>query len=485
MKKYYKYLSLCLFFIVIFFLSPLSGDDWGNYIVGSEGLRHSLGVAVGLYFDWEGRFISRVLINILTYYKWLWNIINALVVTATIYIGMKFVGKKTKKFIFPLMSAVLLLMNLYTFSQTMVWVAGNITYLFIVPVLLWYFYYLLNNDKYNKWFTFIFILINLFGTMFVENMALVLVGGNILLLLYKYIKTKKIDRRLVVYTIISIGSILVMLLSPGTRYRNTIENVVFNELSLFGKMIFNIPNFVYYTFIINTYLLVLMSYSNYLIIRNKIDNKYLKFFLLIFMLVLPLLTIFIYPISVFMDTDLFLLIDTNNLFVIVYWLVYLVISFILVFLHDRKELKLVFLFLVGLISNVVMLVSPTWGFRTSLFTYIVLAIVALNIINNYSKDNKFFDYVSYGILVGATIFYLIFYINICRCQSNLEKGIEKQLIEESEVIYIDRFPSFANCNINPENEYHIGKYKLYYGIPEDKELVLIDGKWKYLIFYSN
>ena len=82
MKKYYKYLSLCLFFIVIFFLSPLSGDDWGNYIVGSEGVRYSLEVAVELYFNWEGRFISRVLINIFTYHKWLWNIINALVITS-------------------------------------------------------------------------------------------------------------------------------------------------------------------------------------------------------------------------------------------------------------------------------------------------------------------------------------------------------------------------------------------------------------------
>lgn len=485
MKKYYKYLSLCLFFIVIFFLSPLSGDDWGNYIVGSEGVRYSLEVAVELYFNWEGRFISRVLINILTYHKWLWNIINALVITGTIYMGMKFVGKKPKKFIFPLMSAVILLMNLYTFSQTITWVAGNITYFFIVPVLLWYFYYLLNNDDYNKFFTFICVLINLFGTMFVENMALVLVGGNILLILYKYIKTKKVDRRLVVYTIISIGSILVMLLSPGTKYRSTIENVEFNKLSLFGKIIFNIPNFVYYTFIINTYLLVLMSYSNYLIIRNKIDNKYLKVFLLIFMLVVPLFTIFIYPISMFMNTDLFLLIDTKNLFVIVYWLLYLVILSVLVFLQDRKELKLVFLFLVGLMSNVVMLMSPTWGFRTSLFTYIVLAIVALNIINNYLKDNKFYEYCSYGVFVGTIIFYLIFYINICRCQSNLEKSIKKQLEEDSDVIYIDRFPYFANCNINPENEYHMGKYKLYYGIPEDKELILIDGKWKYLIFYSN
>lgn len=482
MKKYWKYLGIFGFFFILFCLSPISGDDWGNYIAGSEGLRRSLGIALGMYFDWEGRFISRIFINILTYHKWLWNIVNALVITSSIYLGDCFIGKNNKKFIFPLVVLIILGMNMYTFSQGVTWLAGNITYLFVVPVVLWYFYYLINNDKYNKWFVLIFLFINLFGTMFVENMAMVLVVGNILLIMYKHIKNRKIDRVLIFCLFVSIGSTLVMLMSPGTRYRNSIENVSFNNLSFFGKIIYNIPNFVNYTFVVNTYLLILMCISNYLIIKNKIKGKLSKSLLMMFMLIIPLLTIFIYPISLFKDIALEFIINTNNLLIDIYWLIYLVLSLYLLFIDDKKDLRIVLLFLIGLVSNGVMLISPTWGFRTSLFTYIVLTIVSLYIINKYVKENKFFTFISYMFFIMGMLFYFVFYINIYRCQNNLERSINKQLLENSDTIYIDSFPYFANCNINPSNDYHLEKFKLYYGIPNDKKIVLINGKWKFIIY---
>ena len=65
-KENYKYLFLFIFFTIILFLSPRSGDDWGNFLEGSLGIRHMIGNAIGMYFDWEGRFVSRLLINFLT-----------------------------------------------------------------------------------------------------------------------------------------------------------------------------------------------------------------------------------------------------------------------------------------------------------------------------------------------------------------------------------------------------------------------------------
>ena len=49
-KKKFFYISIFLFFLFILFLSPISGDDWGNYEVGKTGLYHSIGNAVGMYF---------------------------------------------------------------------------------------------------------------------------------------------------------------------------------------------------------------------------------------------------------------------------------------------------------------------------------------------------------------------------------------------------------------------------------------------------
>lgn len=480
MKKNIKYIFVFLFFLFLFFLSPISGDDWSNYLVGSEGIRHSLGVTLGMYFDWEGRIVSRMLINILTYNKWLWNILNSLVVCGIIYIGIKFVDEKPKKIIFPLMLLVVIGMNLFSFSQVMTWIAGNITYLFIIPVILWYFYFILNNDKYNKWFVFIFSLINLFGCMFVENMAIVIIVGNILLLIFKFIKNKRVDKRIILYLGLSIFGTLVMLLSPGTKYRNSVENIQFNKLNIFEKVFYNIPNFVYYTFIVNSFMLILMNLSNYYIIRDKISNKYLKCFLIVFMLSISIVTIMIYPLSLFSDVSLDFLINQNNIFIILYWLLYLIISFVLIVIYCYKDFVNIFLFIIGIISNLCMLISPTWGFRTSFFTYLIFSILALRIINFYIKDNKVINYSVYIITGLMFILYLVFYINIYNCQLK----VEEQVKSDDSIIYIDGFSKFAPCNINPTNSYHIGKFKDYYNISSEKDIVIVYDKWIYDFIYK-
>ena len=85
-------------------------------------------------------------------------------------------------------------------------------------------------------------------TMFVEHMAVILVLSNILFIIYRYIKNKKIDKELILYLIMSIIGTVLMFISPGSLKRSLIENIEFNKLSIIGKILFNIPNFIYYTF---------------------------------------------------------------------------------------------------------------------------------------------------------------------------------------------------------------------------------------------
>ena len=482
MKKFLKYIGVFLFFLVILFLVPIAGDDWGNYLAGKKGFIYAFTNAYSLYFTWEGRLVSRVLVTIFTQYKWLFNIISSLLITGTIYMGMKFIGKNVKKICFPLMCCVFLFMNFYTFSQIIPWVTGNIYYFVVVPILLWYFYYLLNNDLYNIWRMGQFILINLLCTMFVENMALVLVGGNILVLFYKYIKNKRIDRKLIIYTVISMISMFAMIISPGSALRNSSENVVFNSLGLFAKIGYNLPNFIYYTFICNPFLLFLLIISSLFMINNNFKNKFIKLLLKFYMIIGPTISIILYPLSLFGNNSIFFM-DCSKFYVIIYWFLFLISYIYLLVINDKKDLVNIFLLLLGLCSNGAMLLSPTWGYRTSFFTYLMFSILAIRIINNYIDDLKIFNYLgSLSVFIGC-LFYLIFYINVYRCQIDLEKSIEKQLKDDSDIIYINRFPSFVSCNINPTNSYHLDSFKRYYGIPSDKEIIISDSEWKYVIFY--
>ena len=483
-KKRFFYIIIFLFFLFLLFLSPISGDDWGNYEVGKLGVYHSIGNAIGMYFDWEGRFVSRILINILTYHKYLWNIINSFLIVLTIYFSIKIINPVKKKMIYLLVLLIILLMNVYTFSQTITWIAGNITYFFVIPIILGYFYVLIKNEKSTLSQNIFFLLINLFIPMFVEHMALVLVFGNICIFIAQYYKEKKWNRKLIIYILFSVMSTLGMLFSPGSRARSLMENLYFNELNLIEKIFYNLPNFVYYTFIVNSYMLILLTFGNYFMIKNNIKKRWLKIALLTIIVPLAIFTIILYPISFFYSTSLQIFIDHNNVFIIVLWLIYFFISTILLIMNSIKtgNFSSVFFYSMGIMANVFMLMSPTWGYRTSLFTVLCLSIVSLIIIDQYSKKSKSL-YLKLIVLLVVS-FYIILYINVAKCQSRLEKSIRKQLKENKKVIEIERFPYFINCNINPENDYHITKFKQYYHIPESKKIILTSKNWRYLIIYN-
>ncbi|MCI8574902.1 MAG: hypothetical protein HFI09_00345, partial [Bacilli bacterium] len=121
--KWLKYFLVFLFFLLISFWMPISGDDWQNYIVGSRGIRHMIGQAIGMYFDWEGRFVSRLLINFLTYYKFVFNILLAALITGGIY-AIEHLGLvKNKSFFFLFVLGIFLFLDNPLFTQTILWVA--------------------------------------------------------------------------------------------------------------------------------------------------------------------------------------------------------------------------------------------------------------------------------------------------------------------------------------------------------------------------
>lgn len=486
MKKKLFYISIFIFFVIILCLSPISGDDWGNYLEGSQGLRHSITQAIGMYFTWEGRFISRVLINLLTYHKVIWNIINSLAITSIIFLFIKLLNPKHKKTIYLLSLLVILSMNIFTFSQVVVWVAGNITYLFVIPLLLSYFYYIFYKKK-SRLFIILFSILNFIIPMFIEHMAIILVISNIIFILYRYIVNKKLDRELVIYLILSLISTSIMLLSPGTKFRSGMENVSFNELSIINKIIYNIPNFINYTFIINYFLTILMIIVNYYLITKNSKNKLIKYILLLFMSIIPILSCSNYLLNSLKISSFDLFINCNNILINLYYIIYMIIMFYFIFIDTKKDKdkKVLFFFIIGILSNVVMMVSPTWGYRTSFSTYIFLAISMLMIIDKYIKEKKIYNCVLCSICTLFLLFYLVLYISVHLQYNDNLRRIIKGRNNKSKSIEIVEYPYFVNCNINPSDDFHLVRYKKYYKINKNVEIILKENNWKYLIFYKN
>ena len=475
LKENKIYIVIFLFMLLILFLSPISGDDWGNHLEGAQGFRHMISQAIGMYFTWEGRFISRILINILTYNKWLWNIVNSIATLGMIYYIEKIVKFKNKNLMLLLLFSSLLFMNIFTFSQVITWIAGNITYLFVIPLILMYMY-LIPNNKEN---IILLIILNIIIPMFIEHMAILLILLNMYFIAKEYYKNKKINKKLIVFLLISIISFAIMYFSPGNAIRSATENIEFNKLSLFGKINYNLPNLIYYTYRINYFLIPILIISNILLINKNIKNKVLKVLLYLFE------TISIIPTILYLGES-FNLIKTlgidNNIFIIGYYILLTIINFILL-IKNKKELPIVF-YSMGVISNSVMLMSPTWGYRTSFATYLFLTISYLIILDQYYKKNNLNKY---GIILLTSLgmlFYLVFYISIYRVNKVNEQLIKEANKNNLQNIELIAYPGFAPCNINPTDPYHLKRFKEYYKIKDNVEIKIINKNWKYIIFYK-
>ena len=153
-----------------------------------------------------------------------------------------------------------------------------------------------------------------------------------------------------------------------------------------------------------------------------------------------------------------------------------------IYSKNKKDKITIFFYTLGLVSNLVMLASPTWGFRTSFGTYIFLCISYLEIIDKNTIEKKFINNLLVVITTIMAIFYSILYISIAK--QNRENINKINASKHSNVIEIAKYPSFANCNINPTNPYHMKRFKEYFNIPESTEVKIVDNNWKYLIFYK-
>ena len=128
-------------------------------------------------------------------------------------------------------------------------------------------------------------------------------------------------------------------LSPGSQIRMKLNND-FNNMNLFEKIWFNIPNFIKYAFTKNIFILMLMMIpvNKYLIdyLKNK---KYKKIIILLFNII-PIITIIlnsIYMLPVGVNMNYNGIFRTSNWYYIFYWIVFFIIYVFALFKYIRVK----------------------------------------------------------------------------------------------------------------------------------------------------
>ena len=488
-KNNYLYLICFIFFLVILSLAPINGDDWGNYPVGAQGLRMILSAAKGMYFSWEGRFISRIFIYLFTYYKVLFVVVTSGLLTLIVYIANKIIGKVQNKAIYIMPFIFLLLLNVNSISQTYTWIAGSITYLYPASIVLAYFYYLYQKKefKFGNIEFLILLFINTITPMFVENIGLAFVFGNILWLILHMKEDKKELVKFGILSVVSVVALVLMLISPGTANRVNTETE-FYSMNIFGRIFSNIPYLIGYAITRNIIVLVMMSLAILIVLKKKnIKTRYIILFLIIPILGVIQNLYLMFPLD-FNGIDankigeMWGVFSVDNWYFIFYWILFVILFFYsIIYLVDDNQEKtfLIFLTLVGGVAIGSMLVSPTWGERTAILSEFIFLFVSLRLI----KDNFKLNRSVYVFLILIIVYFVFMFILIFIMQRDRDVYIENQLKDKSvETIEVyDQFIYYIWTR-GPWGEYHTKVFKKYYGIPEDKKVKIIDHKFEKILY---
>ena len=476
-KKLYLLITFIIL-LIISILTPISGDDYGNYISTDGTIKSAINLAISYYNGLEGRFVGRILIMYTTYHKLIWNILTPILFILLISSIFKFLNKTISCLILLL---GLLLVNTDMFAQSYTWLAGSITYLYPTCLTLFYFITIYRKHNNYRFYNYIsLIILSIIIPMFVENIGCIFVLGNIIILVYYIIKDKKINKLYLINTILSSIFLLVMLKSPGSASRSLTENIDFNNLSTINKVIYNIKNFNSYVFFKNSIMIIitLIPMIYYIIKKHK------KSYAIIFSII-PILSIinniyYIMPMKFSFLQNLNIINTSNNLYMI-YWIIYIIVLILSInyIVIDKKEKNFIlFLLMIGLLSSLIMLILPTWGDRITLYSTITLIIIGTILIDKIIKK-EYYIYKYLKIVYALTSIYLIIvFILINKLTIYREKYIKEQLDNNINTIEIIRNPIMYVWNNNPQSDYFVKTYKSYQNIDKEKEIKIVQLSYK-------
>jgi len=466
-----------LFFLIVSFLSPISSNDWENYLIGSKGIKTIIDTISNAYSNSDGRIISRFLTYILACNKVIFNVIFAGLMACLVSSFSTFLGKVNNKYYYLLTIIALLTVNVYTFAENYTWLSGSITYTFPSIMTIMYITYLYKKETFSftKMETLCLLLLNIIIPFFVENIAFAFTLGNIIIFIRRTLDHKKFSKAFLSFTIISFISLIIVLTNPGIEVE-AINNIDFNSLSFIDKISTNIPNLISYVFTNNPFLLIFMLIPTNYLLHIKTKNYIYSRLMLILFNIIPLFSIIcnfnsMVPVNINLIINkydgIFLI---ENWYFIFYWifLIGLFIYSVIELIPERKKRNYCLLLIMIAILSIIplLILSSTWSYNmVILFMFIMLAVSCVLLVEMKIKIWPWLvkPIVALLIIYYITIMSLTFYINKTR-----ENYIEEQLAVNDKLIYIKANPFHLTWEPNPIcSSKNIKYFREYYKIPKN------------------
>ena len=327
-------------------------------------------------------------------------------ITLAIYLIIRFVNKKQIKDV-TLIGCCLFLVYPFVDMDGAGWATTTLHYFWTFCLGMVSFIPLINYERKkttNKWI-YLISFVSLIYACNQEQSCAIILGINILYLIYKIIRKEKLNKYNIICTLISLGSLIFIATCPGNFVRISKETKTwlpeYKNFDLIDKLYYGV---VATLGMLTRNKIILFIFS---IITSSAAYKYAKYnFTKIIaisnILLVGMLTVF----QEFMKNSFYYLgkiletIQSSNVVDLDYYaiaafsisvIMCLMFIYLLLVIFKKDNLLPVFILLAGICSRIMMGFSPTIfasGERTFLFLYMSIIIVCLLVIYKLYEDKK-------------------------------------------------------------------------------------------------
>lgn len=491
---YFMKKNQCLLWIVVIFvllsvlcyLFPYAGDDWAwGSSIGMDRLKSG-------FEDYGGRYVGYLIVMGLTRFR----ILRA-VFMAGVMVGIGLCMKKIikHKWAFFASIAMMLLVSVDIFAQSISWVSGFANYGTTALVVLLFLCVAIDViiDKKKKYSPLVLLAMLFFafvGSLIMENVTVYLVLMSIGILLYLWVKEKRFSLPLFLIMLGAIGGAVLMFSnsayhniafqqddyrtiasSGGGMIKQAIDNynTSIYPHGLFKNVILNV------VFVVGGVLLMIFNKD----LRKKIP--------------IGCLTIFgIYTIITIFSELMIGITDKTNLLINIEGVMSLmaIVSLLVFALCVGKNNTDLRSKMILLCVSFVVLIGPLFaitpiGPRNFFVTYMVLVAVCLlewrlmfEIVKK--KNKKLFDesvIVLRKVGMAATLSVVMIMIGIFaivfRADKNRNELVQQGIADEQQSIVIHHLPFESMMwSVTPGDEIFNERFKLFYKVPKDIEIVV-------------
>lgn len=482
------YISIFVIMLILFYFMPYQGDDWEWG--GAFGLER-----LGEFFkDFNGRYLGNLFIVTMSRSM----IFRSFVTTSYLFLVVYLI-KKVFNFKRPvelyLVIILLLAMDSTIMSQAIAWSSGFANYVPPVAIFLLVIYInkeMFSNDNYaisNKK-CILMLLLGIIGALFVEHMSIYNLCLSIFLIVYNKLKQKKYILANIYYFIGALAGTILMF-SNGGYYRVLQHQDEYREVvksaDFFSRIFYGYFGKIYRPYILNAVVLnvilgviVLIIGVNFLQ-KNKVKAN-VKLTVKTLMFIIGSFNFYNIFRVAFLESYLssisFIRIVEGVISLI--YIVSIILTLFLTIKEDALKRKIFFLiFSTFVMVGPLFFVSPV-GSRCFFPVYVFL-VGAVVLLFKYIQDNKLIKidkpYFIRSIMILLFLIIFLIYSSIISVDLQRKSYIKNNQNEGK--LYLPKLP-FSNYhwNGNPYDEGFVEKYKDFYGIREEVEVIFLNyEKW--------